>query len=49
MKKILFTAIIMAICIGVSAQDKKTEEKKPATGYEFTVVKELKLLLSAKH
>jgi bleomycin hydrolase len=42
MKKILFTAIIMAIGFSVLAQEQKTEEKKPATGYNFTTVKELK-------
>jgi aminopeptidase C len=42
MKKILFTAIIMAIALNVLAQEKKAEEKKPATGYKFTTVKELK-------
>ncbi|MDR1198549.1 MAG: aminopeptidase [Prevotellaceae bacterium] len=41
MKKILFTAIVMAISLSVSAQGKKAEEKKPATGYKFTTVKEL--------
>ncbi|MDR1348264.1 MAG: aminopeptidase [Prevotellaceae bacterium] len=41
MKKILFTAIVLAISLNVSAQKKKAEEKKPATGYKFTAVKEL--------
>jgi aminopeptidase C len=41
MKKLLFTAITMAIALSVSAQGKKAEEKKPATGYKFTIVKEL--------
>ncbi|MDR0421239.1 MAG: C1 family peptidase [Prevotellaceae bacterium] len=41
MKKVLFLTIIMVIALSVSAQDNKAEEKKPATGYKFTVVKEL--------
>jgi bleomycin hydrolase len=32
----------MAISLVSLAQEKKAEEKKPATGYEFTIVKELK-------
>ncbi|MDR2126450.1 MAG: aminopeptidase [Prevotellaceae bacterium] len=42
MKKLMFTAIIMAITFSVSAQEKKAEEKKPATGYKFILEKELK-------
>jgi aminopeptidase C len=42
MKKLLFSAIIMAISLSISAQEKKAEEKKPATGYTFTMEKELK-------
>jgi bleomycin hydrolase len=42
MKKLLFTAIIMATGFCALSQEKKTEEKKPATGYNFTVIKELK-------
>ena len=42
MKKILLSAIILAMGFGAVAQPAQTDEKKPATGYKFTMVKELK-------
>jgi bleomycin hydrolase len=42
MKKILLSAIILAMGFGVFAQTPNKDEKKPATGYQFTMVKELK-------
>ena len=42
MKKLLLFAVVMAMGFGVLAQTPNEKEKKPATGYQFTIVKELK-------
>ena len=42
MKKLLLFAVVMAMGVGVLAQTPNEKEKKPATGYQFTIVKELK-------